>query len=672
MKKILEKKKIIENKKIIIIVSLIVILISIGCVYALVIKPNQIESDDKNAILYPSLTYNYNGIQTEYPKNEMIKFTSKFTYFGLVKYYYQAKIYAGNTLVKTGECRSVSNNLEPYYEFNAVVDDEYVITSVYKTKDCSGKSTKDYKSKSFNVSKNSGNTGSETTGSKKFTATFDKQFATKIGSSSESCTTNGSSCSVKAPTITRSGTEILGWDTNSKSTTPKYKPGDSIKLSSDQKYYAITKVTYTAKFYKSGADKIGSDSLPCSTIGDSCTVKAPSITRSGYTVNGWSESNILFSVAYKVGDTITLKSNKSFYAYTSAKQKTTYKATFNKNGATSIGSTYKTCDADDSGKCTIQAPSITRSGYSILGWSTNSKATTATYKVGSSITLKDNMTLYAITSNKSISMTKFTENFKSGHGGQIKITVNPSSDTFTIKSSDPSVIKLKKVSTYVYDMVAEKNGKSTVTVTSSSGATDSITYTVTEYKASKEEPRGLKRLKNGGTEKTIDGIKVYIENKCNMTNVNSHISYMKKMPKLFKEVTNEVYFLTEATTKSHNKEFHLGISHLGPNFIDAACTGKDAYYTGVMPHEMAHLADYRYKQLTGNYYSEGEAFTLKYNANVEKQNTLREYSYYSKQEFFADAVSYYERGQKNIKKDISDEVKIAIHIFKNMKGWSIK
>jgi uncharacterized repeat protein (TIGR02543 family) len=38
----------------------------------------------------------------------------------------------------------------------------------------------------------------------------------------------------------------------------------------------------------------------------------------------------------------------------------------------------------------------TRLGHKFLGWSTDKKATTATYKAGDKLTLSDNTTLYAV------------------------------------------------------------------------------------------------------------------------------------------------------------------------------------------------------------------------------------------------------------------------------------
>ena len=88
----------------------------------------------------------------------------------------------------------------------------------------------------------------------------------------------------------------------------------------------------------------------------------------------------------------------------------TYTATFNKNGATSIGATQKTCTVtNDAGNCTItDIPTITRNGFNKKGWNTNKDATEGL----PSLTIEENTTYYAIT-NKDVEI-KFNKN---GNGG---------------------------------------------------------------------------------------------------------------------------------------------------------------------------------------------------------------------------------------------------------------
>ena len=244
---------------------------------------------------------------------------------------------------------------------------------------------------------------------KTFTATFNKNGATGIGTSSLSCKTTGNYCNITAPSITRSGYNIIGWSTSTAGNYP-IMVGSQISLTGNVTYYAITtKVetvvqpierTFTATFIANGATSIGSASLSCRTTGNSCSVTAPSITRSGYNIVGWSTSTAGTN-PIRVGSQITLTGNTTYYAIT-AKAETviqpterTFTATFIANGATSIGSASLSCRTTGN-SCSVTAPSITRSGYNIIGWST-STAGTNSIRVGNQITLTGNTTYYAIT-----------------------------------------------------------------------------------------------------------------------------------------------------------------------------------------------------------------------------------------------------------------------------------
>ena len=243
---------------------------------------------------------------------------------------------------------------------------------------------------------------------KTYTATFDKNGSSEIGSNSLSCSTKGNSCEIIAPSITREGYDILGWSTKSTSTTAEYTVGSKITLSSNIKLYAITKIksnakTYTVTFDKNGSSEIGSSSLSCSTTENSCEIIAPTITREGYDILGWSTKSTSTTAEYTVGSKITLSSDIKLYAITKKKVVIkTYTATFDVNGATIDINSLSCSTKGDS--CTIIAPMIRRYDYNIIGWSFNNNANKAEYKVGEAITLTNNIKLYAIT--EKIIMTK--------------------------------------------------------------------------------------------------------------------------------------------------------------------------------------------------------------------------------------------------------------------------
>ncbi len=264
----------------------------------------------------------------------------------------------------------------------------------------------------------------------------------EIGVTSLGCSTlNGSVCTVKLPSITRSGYTILGWNENASATISIHQAGENFELSNSNNgvtYYAITSKPYTATFNKNNASAISATSANCNIYNKktSCNVTTPTITASsGGVAVGWNTSSSATTSQYNVSATIPLTSNITYYAITSK----TYTVTFNKNSASAIGATSASCkiynnaatscnvtaptitassgynvvgwNTNASASCTIYniiqscnvtAPTITASsGYDVVGWNTSSSATTYQYKVSSTIPLSSNITYYAIQKKKS-------------------------------------------------------------------------------------------------------------------------------------------------------------------------------------------------------------------------------------------------------------------------------
>ena len=122
------------------------------------------------------------------------------------------------------------------------------------------------------------------------TATFKRNGATSIGSSSLSCTAyNKNYCMVTTPTITRDGGEGLGWGYDSLSRTPSIDVNSQIVLKDNIVLYAISKINYKAEFKLNGATSIGSSSQSCIAYNLSgCKITTPSIIRTNGIVLGWS------------------------------------------------------------------------------------------------------------------------------------------------------------------------------------------------------------------------------------------------------------------------------------------------------------------------------------------------------------------------------------------------
>ena len=226
--------------------------------------------------------------------------------------------------------------------------------------------------------------------------------------------TQASSCNITSPTINASTNTptVVGYNTSASATSSSWNQNTSKAVSANATYYAITRkdaVTLTAKFNANGASLSSSSNQTCTLAATyngtaqatSCTVTAPTITRSGYTIIGYNTSassttnNSSYNTSNKALTLKTSNNNSTWYAITSK----VVTATFNANGATSIGSTSQSCtmyNTNDS--CSITTPSITRSGFTITGWGTSASATSAAVKANASVSLTANITYYAVTS----------------------------------------------------------------------------------------------------------------------------------------------------------------------------------------------------------------------------------------------------------------------------------
>lgn len=106
---------------------------------------------------------------------------------------------------------------------------------------------------------------------------------------------------------------------------------------------------------------------------------------------------------------ITLKINKNIIQALAGPMEVELSLNFSSNGASSIGATAVGCQTLNGSSCAVILPTITRDGYTILGWSKTSSATTGTYSPGETVDIYENGNYYAITSkNVNITFNKNT------------------------------------------------------------------------------------------------------------------------------------------------------------------------------------------------------------------------------------------------------------------------
>ena len=221
--------------------------------------------------------------------------------------------------------------------------------------------------------------------------------------------TQETTCNITSPKITASSNTptVIGYNTSSNGTTSSWNQNTTKEVSSNATYYAITKKeakTITITFNKNGASSISSTSKSCTipaayngtAQGTTCNITSPTITAaSGFNVLGWNtEAGSTYS-SWSQNTSKSVSVNDTYYAITRSTNQLT--ATFNSNGAT-IGYTSQSCYRyNGASSCYITTPSITRSGFTIIGWGTSSGATTATASTNTNLVVNSNRTYYAVT-----------------------------------------------------------------------------------------------------------------------------------------------------------------------------------------------------------------------------------------------------------------------------------
>ena len=256
----------------------------------------------------------------------------------------------------------------------------------------------------------------------KYTITFNKGTADKIGGETSNITKScyaisGQSCSITSPTIEKTGYTIIGWNTNKSATTSTWNANISKNISSSATYYPILKVNvYTITLDNQGATSAGTKQVyyqynSTKTInGTTCyyytnsslttclsggyNINKPSKT--GYTFKGYytstngSGTNYVNSSGTFINNAYKTTGNKTLYA---SWQANTYTITYNANGGSDApGNQTKTYGID----LTLSDKKPNRPGYTFQGWDTSSNATKVVYTAGDKYTTNSDATLHAV------------------------------------------------------------------------------------------------------------------------------------------------------------------------------------------------------------------------------------------------------------------------------------
>ncbi len=149
-------------------------------------------------------------------------------------------------------------------------------------------------------------------------------------------------CEIKAPTITRTDYNIIGWNTSRDAIYSEKNIGDSIMINSTNNntipgkgiYYAITsknvEITFDANGGTFSGDQAPKESCTIYNSATSCIVSEPHVSRADYNFKGWANLSGNVVLLSQVNESQTL------YAQWGANQ---YLVTLNNQSATSAGTT---------------------------------------------------------------------------------------------------------------------------------------------------------------------------------------------------------------------------------------------------------------------------------------------------------------------------------------------
>jgi len=279
--------------------------------------------------------------------------------------------------------------------------------------------------------------------------------------------TSSHSFTVSSSTPTRSGYTFLGWSTSSSATSATYTGGSSISVSynGSKTLYAVWQqnvTSYTVTIYKGNWESfqvLGVDSGVVTANSKSYSVesgKRLDVDWYGKSDETGTGTNYTYTVSYdsgcynmasslygsSLGDSVTVTKNASYYPAQEMGSTTsyTYQYTikYNANGGSGAPSNTTATASTTSKSITLSSTVPTRSGYTFLGWSTSSSATSASYQAGTAYSFNYGTTqLYAVWKQATITVTGTPDSYGVvGSAWSFKPTVSVSGCSVSVSGAN--------------------------------------------------------------------------------------------------------------------------------------------------------------------------------------------------------------------------------------------
>lgn len=270
--------------------------------------------------------------------------------------------------------------------------------------------------------------------------TYTLTYNANNGGNAPSSQSGATSYTISSSVPTRLGHTFLGWSTSSSASSATYKPGQTINLSSNTTLYAVWKSTVAVsedyevdvKFDFANQDHYYSFTPATSGEYSFISISAHFNTKMYIYNSSWTQLDFKNGFDSSCELTVNLTAGNKYYVRLSGTNLSTgyavfgviryvpdtYTLTYNANGGTNAPSTQ-------TGETSYQISPIIprRTGYTFVGWSTNSNATSPTYKPWQTINLSSNITLYAVwEKNHEHSYTSVTTSPDCVNPGSIKYT----------------------------------------------------------------------------------------------------------------------------------------------------------------------------------------------------------------------------------------------------------
>ncbi len=235
-----------------------------------------------------------------------------------------------------------------------------------------------------------------------YTVTFNANDGSESPATATQAFTAGTAQALKTAAslnFSKTNYTFAGWATSSDASSAAYTDGASYIATENVTLYAVwTAITYTVTFNANDGSANPATATQVFTAGSAQALKTAAslgFSRANYTFAGWATTNDATSATLADEASYTATENVTLYAVWTA---ITYTVTFNANDGSANPATATQVFTAGSAQAlkTAAALVFSKANYTFAGWATSNSATSAAYADGASYTATENVTLYAV------------------------------------------------------------------------------------------------------------------------------------------------------------------------------------------------------------------------------------------------------------------------------------